>query len=122
VSFQSAGAVRSRVAFDPAPKGIEADFAAMLRRINQLPPRKFSPFVPPDGEELQDRADILRCHIRAFRDYVRAYMADCANASWHVETANLFIEGLFEDMQADCCGCLQKAADEAREGSTYRAA
>jgi hypothetical protein len=121
IAFASAGAVRARPT-TPAPKGIEADFAAMIGRMQRVPPRNFSAFTQPDGEDLDDRADTLRIYIRAFHDFVTAYMRDCAGASWHVETANLFIDGLFEDLTSDCCGCLQKAADKAREGSTYRAA
>jgi hypothetical protein len=76
----------------------------------------------PDGEDLDDRADTLRVHIRAFQSYLRAFMADCANASWHVELANVFTDGLFEDLVGDCCGCLKKAADRARESTSWRAA
>jgi hypothetical protein len=57
VSFASAGATRSMVA-QPKPA------VSVLRRMNQLPPRNFNAFIQPDADELQDRADILQCHIR----------------------------------------------------------
>jgi hypothetical protein len=127
IAFQSAGALpphRARLPADAPPKtsGLEGDFANMIERMQRLPPRNFSSFLQPDGEDLQDRADTLRIHIRAFRDYVTAFMKDSADASWHVDMASIFIDGLFEDMIGDCCGLLEKAAEKAHEEGTYRAA
>ena len=105
---------------DPSkPTGIEAAFADMLARMQRVPPRNFNTFVQPDDGDLQDRADTLRIHIKAFQIYVAAFMKDCANASWNVETKRLYLDGLFDDLVSDACGCLQKAADKTREGVTY---
>jgi hypothetical protein len=121
VSFSSAGAVRSRPAADLAPNGLEAAFAEMLARMQRVPPRNLSNFVQVDDIDLQDRADTIRIHIRAFQAYIDAALKEAADHSWHVELASVFLGGLFEDMIGDACGCLQKAADKAREGVTWRA-
>jgi hypothetical protein len=105
-----------------ATPGIEGSFAHMIGRLNRLPPRSFSPFLQPDAEDLQDRADTIRIHIRAFQQYVSAFMADTANASWHVQLDRLYIDGLFDDLIGDCAGLLEKAADHAREDEGQRAA
>jgi hypothetical protein len=122
LSFSSAGAARARPAEPARPTGIEAEFVNMPERMGRVPPRNFSPFLQPDGEDLEARADELRAHIRSFRDYVTALMKDCADASWHCETSRMLIDGLFEDLISETCCLLRVAADKARKGSTYRTA
>jgi hypothetical protein len=90
--------------------------------MKRIPPRKLNPFHQPDDEDLQDSADTVRIHIRAFHDYLSAFMRDRANASFYVNLDHVSIDCLLNDLEGECVGVLENAADRAREDEGERAA
>lgn len=94
----------------------------LLERLTRLPPNEIDPRLVADDNDLEDRADILRCHLRAVADYVSEYIRDTADHSWSVQVDRKWIEGTLQDLIQDVVGPIAVAAETVRQEGTWRAA
>jgi hypothetical protein len=75
-----------------------------------------------DAKDLETRAEILRCHLLAMRDYVSEYLGDTVGLSWSVHVDRKWIEDCFRDLIADIVGTIETAAETVRQEASFRAA
>jgi len=94
----------------------------LIERLTRLPPNEIDPRLVADANDLEDRADILRCHMRAVADYVSEYLRDTADHSWSVQVDRKWIKGVLEDVINDVVGPIAVAAETVRQEGTWRAA
>lgn len=94
----------------------------LLDRLTRLPPNEIDPRLVADAEDLENRADILRCHLRAVADYVSEYIRDTADNSWSVQVDRKWVEATFQDLIQDVVGPIAVAAETVRQEGTWRAA
>jgi hypothetical protein len=55
---------------------ITASHRELIERLQRLPPNEFGPRLVADAQDLETRAEILRCHLLAMKDYVSEYLGD----------------------------------------------
>ena len=96
--------------------------ADLIERLRRLPPNRIDPRLQADEADLECRADILRCHLRAVADYVSEYARDTAGTSWSVQIDRKWIDGAFRDLIGDIVGPIETAAETVRQEGTWRAA
>lgn len=95
----------------------------LIERLTRLPPNVIDPRVDADDHDLENRADILRCHLRAVADYVSEYVRDTADHSgWSVQVDRKWIEATMQDVISDIVGPIAVAAETVRQEGTWRAA
>lgn len=94
----------------------------LLERLTRLPPNEIDPRMAADDYDLENRADILRCHLRAVADYVSEYVKDTADHSYAVQVDRRWIEATFIDAIQDIVGPISIAAETVRQEGTWRAA
>ena len=93
----------------------------MIERLQRLPPNEIDPRLQADAEDLEARAELLRCHLLIFKDYVDAFLADTAGASWSVHVDRKWIEDCFRDLIADIVGPIETAAETVRQEGSWSA-
>jgi hypothetical protein len=89
--------------------------AHMIERLAAIPPDVINPFLNAYADELQLRADTLRCNMRAFEAYVVAFMRDTADSTYALHIERKYLDGLFDDIIADTAGAIESAAETVRE-------
>jgi hypothetical protein len=89
--------------------------AHMIERLASIPPSVLNPFLNADADDLQLRADTLRCNIRAFADYVSAFVRDTADSTYAMHIDREWLDGLFNDIIGDTAGAIESAAETVRE-------
>jgi hypothetical protein len=93
-----------------------------IERVSRLPPNEVDPRLQADAEDLEHRAEVLRCHLLAMKDYVSEYLHDTAGLSWSVNVDRKWIEACFRDLIADVVGPINIASETVRQEGTWRAA
>jgi hypothetical protein len=88
VSFSSAGAVRSHSTLRFAAAQITASHRELIEHLQRLPPNEIDSRLHSDAEDLETRAEILRCHLLAMKDYVSEYLGDTVGLSWSVHVVD----------------------------------
>jgi hypothetical protein len=78
VSFSSAGAVRSRSNLRFVSAQITASHRELIERLQRLPPNETDPLLHADAEELETRAEILRCDALGIFRGISSELLDCA--------------------------------------------
>jgi hypothetical protein len=122
VSFSSAGAVRQRPTFKFVAAQITASHRQLIERLQRLLPNEIDPRLHVDAEDLETRAEVLRCHLLAVKDYVSEYLGDTVGLSWSVHVDRKWIEDCFRDLIADIVGPIEIAAETVRQEASFRAA
>jgi hypothetical protein len=127
ISFSSAGAIRRPSSPRPLTAreltdDILRSHRHLIERLAALPPNTIGATLEADEEDLQLRAETLRCHLLAMQQYVIAFMRDTAAFTHALNTDRLRLDGLFRDIIGDLCGAIENAAETLREERAYRAA
>jgi hypothetical protein len=86
------------------------------------PPNEIDPILHADAEDLESRAEVLRCHLLAMKDYVSEYLGDTVGLSWSAHVDQKWIEDCFRDLIADIVGPIETAAETVRQEGSFRAA
>src|SRR6266853_1537949 len=108
VDFSSPVVTASRDTIRSVAARITDAHADLIERLRRLPPNRIDPRLQADEADLECRADILRCHLRAVTDYVSEYVRDTAGTSWSVQIDFKWIDGAFGDLIADIVGPIEK--------------
>ena len=113
------------VAFSPRPKRalkptVQDAHAALLERLAAVSPHVINPLLVAAADDLDLRADTLRCHLRAVRDFVIAFLQDTADHSATMQPNHRCVEAAFADLIGDACGPISRAADAQREVNSRR--
>lgn len=101
---------------------ITASHRELIERLQRLPPNEIDPRLHADAEDLEARAETLRCHLLAVKDYVSEYLHDTAGYSWSVHVDRRYIEASIREMIDEIVRPLEIAAETVRQEGTWRAA
>jgi hypothetical protein len=101
---------------------VAARITASIERLQRIPPNEIDPRLHADAEDLDLRAETLRCHLNAVKDYVSEYLHDTAGFSWSVNVDRKYIEAAFRDLINEIVGPVEIAAETVRQEGSYRAA
>lgn len=101
---------------------ITAAHREFIERVQRLPPPEIDPRLQADAEDIEGRAEVLRCHLLAMKDYVDEYLRDTAGFSWSVHIDRKWIDDCFRDLIDDIVGPLNVAAETVRQEGSWRAA
>jgi hypothetical protein len=94
----------------------------LIERLAALPPNTIGASLQADEEDLQIRAETLRCHLLAMQQYVIAFVRDTAAFTHALHTDRLHLDGLFRDIIGDLCGAIENAAERLQDERAERAA
>lgn len=115
-------AARPRNTFRFVAARITASHRELIERLQRIPPNEVDPRYQADAEELEHRAEVLRCHLLAVKDYVSEYLHDTAALSWSVNVERKYVEATFRDLINEIVGPLDIAAETVRQEGSWRAA
>jgi hypothetical protein len=90
-----------------------------IERLQRLPLNEIDPRLQADAEDLETRAERLRCHLLIVKDYVDGVLADTAGQSWSVHVDRRWIEDSFRDLIQSIVGPIEVAAETVRQEGSY---
>jgi hypothetical protein len=94
---------------------ITASHRELIERLQRVPPNEIDPRLHADAEDLEHRAETLRCHLLAVKDYVSEYLHDTASLSWSVNVDRKYVEASIRDLINEIVGPIEIAAETVRQ-------
>jgi hypothetical protein len=121
VDFASAGVTSPRPTFRFLTAQITAAHKELIERLTRLPPNEIDSRLVADAEDLEMRAETLRCHLIIMKDYVSEFVRDTAGYSHAVHVDRKWVEAQFRDLIDDIVGPIDIAAETVRQEGVWAA-